>query len=64
MGEHRRIYPKKFEITRLVAAARAAGLDVAGIEVSADGSIKLVEARAMPTKAMTEFERMEAAGLI
>lgn len=64
MGEYRRLYPKKFEITRVVAAARAAGLDVAGIEVSPDGSIKIIEARAMPAKAMTEFERMEAAGLI
>ncbi len=64
MGEYRRIYPKKIEITRVVAAARDAGLDVAGIEVSADGSIKIIEARAMPKQAMTEFERMEAAGLI
>lgn len=64
MGEYRRIYPRKVEITRMIAAAKAAGLDVAGIEVSPDGSIKLIEARAMPSKAMTEFERMEAAGLI
>ena len=64
MGEYRRLYPKKVEITRMIAAARAAGLDVAGIEVSPDGAIKIIEARAMPRQALSEFERMEAAGLI
>lgn len=64
MGEYRRLYPKKIEITRMIAAARAAGLDVCGFEVSPDGSIRIIEARAMPKQPMDEFARMEAAGLI
>lgn len=38
-------YPRKAEIERTVAAAKACGLDVAGIEVSPDGTIRIMEAR-------------------
>lgn len=54
----RRGYPRKAEIVRVVEAARACGLDVAGVEVSADGSIKAVEARAIPMP-KDEFDRWE-----
>jgi hypothetical protein len=49
VGEHRpiRAYPRKVEIERAVAAAKACGLDVAGFEVSPDGSIRIMEARAV-----------------
>lgn len=54
----RRGYPRKAEIARVVEAAKACGIDVAGIEVSASGTIRAVEARAIPV-AKDEFERWE-----
>lgn len=50
-------YPRKAVIERTVAAAKACGLDVAGIEVSPDGTIKIVEARAVPTPPANDFDR-------
>lgn len=41
-------YPRKVEIVRAIGAAKACGLDVAGVEVSPDGTIRIVEARAIP----------------
>lgn len=65
MGAQARIrYPSKAAIDKTIAAARAAGLDIAGIEVGRDGTIRLVEARAIPKKNMDEFERLEAQGLL
>lgn len=61
MGEYRRIYPKKIEITRLIAAARDAGIDVGGFEVSPDGSIRIMEARMIP-QAKDAFAEWDAAG--
>jgi hypothetical protein len=56
--QSRRGYPRKVEIARVVEAAKACGLDVAGIEVSRDGVIRAVEARAIPMP-KDEFERWE-----
>lgn len=53
-------YPRKAEIERSVAAAKACGLDVAGIEVSPDGTIRIVEARAVTPPPVSEFDRYEA----
>lgn len=50
-------YPSKAAIERAVAAAKACGLDVAGLEVSPDGCIKIMEARAVPNKPANDFER-------
>jgi hypothetical protein len=49
-------YPHKAEIVRAVEAAKACGLDVAGVEVSPNGTIKIIEARALP-QPQDEFER-------
>lgn len=57
-------YPGKVAIRHAIEAARACGLDVAGIEVAPDGTIRIVEARALPRAAESEFERMERMGLI
>lgn len=54
----RRAYPRKVEIMRLVAAAREGGLDVAGIEISPEGHIRLLEARAIP-QPQNDFDRWE-----
>lgn len=48
MGEHKPIYAGRVAIRHVIDAARSCGLDVAGVEVSPDGTIKVVEARALP----------------
>jgi len=58
MASAQRLYPRKIEITRAVEAAKACGLDVAGIEITAGGGIRIVEARAIP-KAENDFDRWE-----
>jgi hypothetical protein len=59
MGAHARIgYPTKALIERVVAAARASGIDVSGFEVFPDGRIKIVDARAKGEPA-NDFDRWE-----
>lgn len=48
-------YPRKAEIERIVSAAKSCGLDVAGFEVSPDGTIRIMEARAVAD--LTDFDR-------
>jgi hypothetical protein len=55
-------YPGKVAIRHAIQAAKANGLDVAGIEVAPDGTIRILEARAMPEKQPDLFERLEAEG--
>jgi len=64
VGAHNPIYPGKVAIRHAVEAARACGLDVAGLEVSPDGRIRVMDARVMPRQPADEFERLEARGLI
>jgi hypothetical protein len=45
--------PTKAEIARAIDAARACGIDVAGFEVSRDGSIRVYEARSLPRRGNT-----------
>jgi hypothetical protein len=63
-AETRISYPGKVAIRHLVEAAKAAGLDVAGIEVSPTGTIRIMDARAMPKLPIDEFERLEAQGIL
>lgn len=51
-------YPTAAKIKALVKVAKELGLDVAGIEVSPDGAIRVVEARALPQQ-VTDFDRYE-----
>lgn len=62
--QQRRDYPGKVAIRHAVEAAKACGLDVAGIEVNPDGSIRVVEARALPAEKPGLFEQLEAQGKI
>lgn len=48
-------YPRKSEIERVVLAAKSCGLDVAGFEVSPDGTIRIMEARGVMD--LTDFDR-------
>lgn len=52
----RQRYPRKAEIERAVTAARACGLDVAGVEVCPNGIIRILESRAVPDTA-NDFDR-------
>jgi hypothetical protein len=54
-------YPRKAEIARAVEAAKACGIDVAGIEVSRDGCIKVLGPASAPSP-LTEFDKWEKAG--
>lgn len=58
MAEPRRAYPRKIEITRAFEAAKACGLDIAGVEISSRGDIRMVEARAIP-QPQNDFDRYE-----
>jgi len=63
----RRAYPGKVAIRHVVQAARDLGLDVAGIEVTLDGTIRVIEARAVPqptTGPQSLFDQLEAEGKI
>lgn len=53
-------YPSKSAIARAVEAARALGLDVVGFEVAPNGSIKVIDAKAVPRQAISDFDRYEA----
>lgn len=56
----RRRYPSEKQIGRMIEIAKNCGLDVCGFEVSADGSIRILEGRAMTTKAAaptSDFDR-------
>jgi hypothetical protein len=55
-------YAGKVAIRHLVEAARAAGLDPAGIEALPDGTIRVVEARALPKP--TLFDELDQSGQI
>lgn len=52
-------YPRKAQIERMVEAAKACGLDVAGFEVSPEGHIRIIEARAVPSAPANDFERFQ-----
>lgn len=68
MTAHTRVpkpaYPGKVAIRHAVETARDLGLDVAGFEVSPDGTIRVMEARAMPKPATPDnlYDRLKAEG--
>lgn len=49
-------------IKRSIAAARNAGIDVAGVEVLPDGTIRLLDARLAPQTPADLFEKLEQEG--
>lgn len=50
---------RKSDVVRLIEAARAAGLKVAGVEVTPDGTLRAVEV-VCPQQSVSEFDRWEA----
>jgi hypothetical protein len=59
-----RAYPGKVAIRHVVEAARDLGIDVAGLEVAPDGTIRVMEARAIPQQPKSLFDQLEAEGKI
>lgn len=57
-------YPGRVAIRHAVETARAVGLDVVGFDALPDGTIRILDSRAIPRRPLDEFERLEAAGLI
>ncbi len=57
-------FPGKTAIRQLMEVAKSCGLDVAGVELSPDGSIRVFEARAVPAAPADEFDRLVAEGKI
>jgi hypothetical protein len=58
-----RSYPRKAEIARAVEAAKACGIDVASIEVSRDGSIKVLgPGSGSGSPPPSEFDEWDKAG--
>ncbi|UAK24376.1 hypothetical protein [Sphingomonas nostoxanthinifaciens] len=55
-------YPGKVAIKHAIEAARSLGIDVAGIEISPDGTIRIMEARAVPKPADSLYDQLKAAG--
>lgn len=62
-----RAYPGKVAIKHAVQAARELGLDVAGYEITLEGTIRVMEARAIPqtqSGSQSLFDKLEAEGKI
>lgn len=56
------VYAGSTAIRRAKEAADAFGLDVAGLELAPDGTIRVMEARAMPKKEESLFDQLEREG--
>lgn len=52
-------YPRNAQIERMIRAAKACGIDVAGFEVSPEGHIRIMEARVTPATPANDFERFQ-----
>lgn len=55
-------YAGAVAIRRSIAAARKSGLDVAGLEILPDGTIRLLDMRLAPRATDDLFERLEREG--
>lgn len=55
-------YPTKAKVLAAIEYAREAQLDVAGFEVSPDGSIKVLTPAAFPAAPRDEFEAWDQSG--
>jgi hypothetical protein len=61
LPQHRHKYPTKTQIDRAVLAARSSGIDVCGLQVSPDGTIRIYGPGTAPLPApANDFDRFEA----
>lgn len=59
-----RQYPRKADIQRAITTVRACGLNIACIEIGPDGSIRLSEAVVVQFSPLSDFDRLDAEGLL
>lgn len=59
-----RAYPTDRAIQHVIKVARKLDIDVAGVEVSPDGTIRVVDARAATPPPSTLFDELEQQGKI
>ncbi len=52
-------YPGKVALRQAIDAAKACGVDVGAVEVSPDGSIRIIDKAAVPKAPVDEFARWE-----
>jgi hypothetical protein len=57
-----RAYPTQRAIAHVVNAAKKLGIDVAGVEVSPDGTIRAVDARVAVAPPASLFDELEQQG--
>lgn len=58
-------YPRRSHVKQVVETARAIGIDVAGIEVSPSGIVKVIDARAIAAAPANDlFAEWDAKGLL
>ena len=50
-------YATRAKVRQYIELARDMGMDVAAFEVTAEGAIKVMEARAEPTPSMSDYDR-------
>ena len=55
MGAAKAIYPRKAQIERAIAAAKAGGIKVGGVEIDPDGTIRILGEKASAGE--TPYER-------
>jgi glycosylphosphatidylinositol transamidase (GPIT) subunit GPI8 len=55
-------YPGKVAMRRALQVARDNGIDVAGFEVTPEGVIRIIEARAVPQEPKSLYDKLVAAG--
>ena len=60
----RRTYPRKADIHRAITTARECGLNITSVEIGPDGSIRLSEAFAVQSSPLSDFDRLDAEGLL
>jgi hypothetical protein len=58
MGAHKAIYPRRSQIERAIAAAKAGGIKVGGVEIDPDGTIRILGEQ--PGGAESAYDRWKA----
>lgn len=55
-------YAKKVDVTRSIEAARTAGVPIAAVELSRDGTIRILANSPDAVRQISEFDRLDALG--
>lgn len=61
-AETKATYPRRSVIERAIAAAKASGIKVGGLEVDPDGTVRILSERASPTDSAYDRWKAKAKG--